>query len=301
METTYTHVAWGGRGASRRWRCPSGIRPCYLAYLAWSWLCWYAHDLGCVSTLTYVIVSGSHKACSEEDASAGERASTTGAESTAVEASSKGCGARARASGRWRFLRGLAQREKGTGMTIAFASHVTVNNCFCMCCVLSLCRKCGIQPGALCSPTGSSSGPKTSMTAGRHSASKHLHSICHHDGVPWSLFVVFFNRLQGILPQDSTPFPLQQGPCPSYRNCFLPTACNHLVQRHECIHLHIYHARILAGAQQWPEPLFSQPPRGDPRNNIFKYYIYIYVYIRICLFIRFLISSLSKLSYLKVV
>ena len=75
----------------------------------------------------------------------------------------------------------MAQREKGTGMTIAFASHVTVNNCFCMCCVLSLCRKCGIHPGALCSPTESSSGPKTSMTTGRHSASKHLHSICHHD------------------------------------------------------------------------------------------------------------------------
>ena len=46
---------------------------------------------------------------------------------------------------------------------------------------------------------------------------------------------------------------------PSYRRTTI-----HLVQRHECSHLHIYHARILPGAQQGhPEPLFSEPPRGD--------------------------------------
>ena len=50
---------------------------------------------------------------------------------------------------------------------------------------------------------------------------------------------------------------------------FLRRTTIHLVQRHECSHLHIYHARILPGAQQGrPEPLFSEPPRGDPRNNM---------------------------------
>ena len=72
METTYTHVAWGGRGASGRWRCRIGGNPCYLAYLAWSWLFWYAHDLGCVSTHTHL---GSSEAYGEDDAS--QRASTT--------------------------------------------------------------------------------------------------------------------------------------------------------------------------------------------------------------------------------
>ena len=53
---------------------------------------------------------------------------------------------------------------------------------------------------------------------------------------------------------------------PVISQLFLPTACNHLVQRHECIHLHIYHARILAGAQQRLEPLFFSAAAWGPQR-----------------------------------
>ena len=77
----------------------------------------------------------------------------------------------------------------------------------------------------------------------------------------------------GVRPRSSNKDPARHIVILS----FLRRTAIHLVQRHECSHLHIYHARILPGAQQGhPEPLFSEPPRGGPRKNIFKFYIYIY-------------------------
>ena len=60
--------------------------------------------------------------------------------------------------------------------------------------------------------------------------------------------------------------PLQQGPCPSYRNCSFLRRATTLSSANECIHLHIYHARILAGAQQRLEPLFFSAAAWGPQR-----------------------------------
>ena len=61
--------------------------------------------------------------------------------------------------------------KKALMLLVAFASQCLLST-IAFACVVFECRKFGIHAGALYLPTVNSSGPKTSMTTGRHSASK---------------------------------------------------------------------------------------------------------------------------------